>query len=200
MYAFKSWLVANIEVILIVFTILLIALSGLVLIPKSSESFKALFFAIAFFSAVICAVIVGCVRNGVASLLAIAILVGIAVFGSKKGSADNQNTEIEVAEQQVKSPEQEAFNNTMDEVIENINWSGLIWLSIIACVFGVCIAVYANRNFDDVVSRRFLYRNSTVSVFEEQWKYTFNRFYAGFMTFSAIALDILILSACLKVA
>ena len=188
MYAFKSWLVANIEVILIIFTVLF-AISCLLFFPNTEKSGNASA-ALLIFAILLCVTIVACVRNGFAALFAIALLVGF-IF--------NPSTETEVVEQQTLTPEElEGFNNTLKDIINNIKWSSFIWLGIIACIFGIFTAVYANRNFDDVVSRRFLYRNSTVSVFEVQWKYTFNRFYAGFMTFSAIALDFIVLSACLK--
>lgn len=196
MYAFKSWLVANIEVILIVFTVLL-SIACFLFFPKTEKSGTAVT-ALIIFSIVLCVIIVACVRNGIAALFVIALLVGAIFLENKKRATVNPSTETEVVEQQTLTPEQEEFNNTMDDILNNIKWSSFIWLGIIACIFGIGTAVYACINFDDVVSRRFLYRNSTVSVFEEQWKYTFNRFYAGFMTFSAIALDFIVLSACLK--
>ncbi|MDY6277391.1 MAG: hypothetical protein SPL35_03085 [Bacteroidales bacterium] len=196
MYAFKSWLVANIEVILIVFTVLL-SIACFLFFPKTEKSGTAVT-ALIIFSIVLCVIIVACVRNGIAALFVIALLVGAIFLENKKRATVNPSTETEVVEQQTLTPEQEEFNNTMDDILNNIKWSSFIWLGIIACIFGIGTAVYACINFDDVVSRRFLYRNSTVSVFEEQWKYTFNRFYAGFMTFSAIALDFMVLSACLK--
>lgn len=198
MYAFKSWLIANIEVILIVFTVLL-SIACFLFFPKTEKSGTAVT-ALIIFSIVLCVIIVACVRNGIAALFVIALLVGAIFLENKKRATVNPSTETEVVEQQTLTPEQEEFNNTMDDILNNIKWSSFIWLGIIACIFGIGTAVYACINFEDVVSRRFLYRNSTVSVFEEQWKYTFNRFYAGFMTFSAIALDFMILSACLKVA
>lgn len=196
MYAFKSWLVANIEVILIVFTVLL-SIACFLFFPKTEKSGTAVT-ALIIFSIVLCVIIVACVRNGIAALFVIALLVGAIFSENKKRATVNPSTETEVVEQQTLTPEQEEFNNTMDDILNNIKWSSFIWLGIIACIFGIGTAVYACINFEDVVSRRFLYRNSTVSVFEEQWKYTFNRFYAGFMTFSAIALDFMVLSACLK--
>lgn len=196
MYAFKSWLVANIEVILIVFTVLL-SIACFLFFPKTEKSGTAVT-ALIIFSIVLCVIIVACVRNGIAALFVIALLVGAIFLENKKRATVNPSTETEVVEQQTLTPEQEEFNNTMDDILNNIKWSSFIWLGIIACIFGIGTAVYACINFEDVVSRRFLYRNSTVSVFEEQWKYTFNRFYAGFMTFSAIALDFMVLSACLK--
>lgn len=199
MSAFKSWLVANIEVILIVFTVLL-SIACFLFFPKTEKSGTAVT-ALIIFSIILCVIIVACVRNGIAALFAIAILVGIIFSGNKNKATVNPSTETEVVEQQTLTPEElEEFNNTLKDIINNIKWSSFIWLGIIACIFGIGTAVYACINFDDVVSRRFLYRNSTVSVFEVQWKYTFNRFYAGFMTFSAIALDFMVLSACLKVA
>ena len=83
----------------------------------------------------------------------------------------------------------------LDEMLERVSWSWLIWAAIFSFAFGLAGAIYANRNFDDVVSRRFLYRNSVVSVFEEQWKYTFNRFFACFMATTLIAFEIMLFLA-----
>jgi hypothetical protein len=42
--------------------------------------------------------------------------------------------------------------------------------------FGGVIARYTYRNFQEVVSRRMLYRNSNVSLFEIKWRYVLDRF------------------------
>ena len=63
---------------------------------------------------------------------------------------------------------------------------------IIACIFSVLILIgiivvsircarYAGQHFDEVVSRRMLYRNSNVDIFDTQWKYTFNCFVSVFL-------------------
>jgi hypothetical protein len=51
-------------------------------------------------------------------------------------------------------------------------WTVLVIVSIISGV----IAAYAYDNIDEVVSRRMLYRNSNVSLFEFTWRYTLDRF------------------------
>lgn len=43
-------------------------------------------------------------------------------------------------------------------------------------LLALLLAVYTYQNFDEVVSRRMLYRNSAVDMFEEQLKYTICRF------------------------
>jgi hypothetical protein len=58
-----------------------------------------------------------------------------------------------------------------------------VWGAIlsIATFTGVSVAAffiarYANSNFDEVVSRRMLYRNSNVNLFSIEWRYTLDRF------------------------
>ena len=60
-------------------------------------------------------------------------------------------------------------------------------LSLVPAIF---IARYCYRNFDDIVSRRWLYRNSDKDVFESTWKYTINRFLTSFELILALLLDI----------
>jgi hypothetical protein len=57
-------------------------------------------------------------------------------------------------------------------------WFSITYLSVFAgiSVVSFFIARYAKYNFDEVVSRRMLYRNSSVSMFEMEWKYTIDRF------------------------
>ncbi len=68
--------------------------------------------------------------------------------------------------------------------------SVIIPLSIASLVPAVLIARYAYINFDDVVSRRWMYRNSGKDVFETTWKYTINRFFMGFLVTFSLLLDI----------
>ena len=81
-------------------------------------------------------------------------------------------------------------DNFYEEVGISLNW--LVWLCIPSLIAGVFTAIYAYQNFDDVVSRRFLYRNSAASVFEYEWKYTINRFLAGFIAFYGLALQVFV--------
>jgi len=53
----------------------------------------------------------------------------------------------------------------------------LFWiLFAIATVIATWLAIYTYNNIDEVRSRRMLYRNSNVSLFEHAWKYTLDRF------------------------
>ena len=61
------------------------------------------------------------------------------------------------------------------------------WCIVPAIVFGLCVAVFTARNFDDVVSRRMLYRNSAVDMFEMEMKYVFNRFVSAMSAVTAMA-------------
>jgi hypothetical protein len=61
---------------------------------------------------------------------------------------------------------------------------------IIAIYFSVKIATYTYRNFDEVVSRRMLWRNSNVSMFQEQLKYSLSRFGYAFFTISLFIFDL----------
>jgi hypothetical protein len=51
------------------------------------------------------------------------------------------------------------------------------WIVLpIASVISLFLAVYTYRHVDEVISRRMLYRNSRVSLFEYSWRYTLERF------------------------
>ncbi len=60
---------------------------------------------------------------------------------------------------------------------------------IIANIVAIAPTVVAYLNFDEVVSRRMLYRNSSASMFEEQFKYSIAVFFD-----SATAITLFILS------
>ena len=112
-------------------------------------------------------------------------------------SSESAEVQESTSESITATPPQETDSTMamLDEMLERVSWSWLIWAAIFSFAFGLAGAIYANRNFDDVVSRRFLYRNSDVSVFEEQWKYTFNRFFACFMATTLIAFEIMLFLA-----
>jgi hypothetical protein len=57
-------------------------------------------------------------------------------------------------------------------------WFPLAYLSAFVVISAVSffIARYAKYNFHEVVSRRMLYRNSNVSLFEIEWRYVIDRF------------------------
>ena len=48
-------------------------------------------------------------------------------------------------------------------------------LLLLSLWIGICVGRYAYTNFDEIVSRRYFYRNSNASVFEDATKYAINR-------------------------
>lgn len=81
------------------------------------------------------------------------------------------------------------FHKELD-VPSSVKIWGIVCASI-AFVLGLILSVASYRNFDEVVSRRFLYRNSCVSVFEERFKYAITRFYVGFIAVFSLALEVI---------
>ncbi|GHV66113.1 hypothetical protein FACS1894199_08850 [Bacteroidia bacterium] len=70
------------------------------------------------------------------------------------------------------------------------DWITSLWVvaDIVAFGVGFFIARYAHVHFSEVVSRRMLYWNSRVSLFEERWKYALDRFsVAAFYTLYGVA-------------
>jgi lipid-A-disaccharide synthase-like uncharacterized protein len=55
-----------------------------------------------------------------------------------------------------------------------IVWGWFIFVA--GTVIGIRYAIFTKRNIDQIVSRRMLYRNSSVQLFEITWKYTLDRF------------------------
>lgn len=60
----------------------------------------------------------------------------------------------------------------------------------VSLMLSVTAAAYTCRHMDEVVSRRMLYLNSNVSLFEITWRYTFNRFVTTFSSVSSLCLII----------
>ena len=191
MNTFKSWLVANLEVILIIFSLILFIAGVVKCIHAPDDDTQGVWILACAVIAVICGIVVFCVRGGFRTLIGIVLFAGVAV-----GTASVENKELQSDPAQ--SIEIQADSDNDAPASENKSssplklWPILVTVGAFSAAGGIAAAIYANRNFYDVVSRRFLYRNSLVSTVEEQWKYTFNRFYAGFMTFFAIALEIIV--------
>lgn len=63
-----------------------------------------------------------------------------------------------------------------DSQLQILSWT-LAWIIFVgSSVIGIISAIYVFLNFDDVVSLRMLYRNSSVSLFEIEWQYIIERF------------------------
>lgn len=80
------------------------------------------------------------------------------------------------------TPAEIAVVNRMIQIV----WIGFGGSHLLALLF----AVYIYRNFDEVVSRRMLYRNSAVDMFEEQLKYTICQFMDHALAFYFLSLVI----------
>ncbi len=201
MSTFKSWLVANIEVILIIFTILFLIITSLIMIPKAiNEENDAIthgYAAILVFSILLCSLFVFAIRNGFLAFIALAFFIGFFIVQTRNEAQEKiQKTETETVTQ-VQDGSAKVDDNGFDiflyETGKKFKWVWILFICIPATIFGIFTSIYANINFEDVVSRRFFYRNSNVDIFEVKWKYTFNRFYAGFVTVLSMGLEIILL-------
>ena len=194
----KSWIVANVEVILITFTVIFLIITSLVVIPsalhKEGGTIPGRF--LFFVSIILCALFVYAVRHGFKAFLV--ILFFLALFTAEAISEDKDNTQQTGTEVSASVQNRDSNSNGNElrmyllKAGKKLQWKWLLWISISATIFGLFTAVYANVRFDDVVSRRFFYRNSFSSEFADRWKYTFNRFYAGFVTLFTMGIEILL--------
>ena len=62
--------------------------------------------------------------------------------------------------------------------------TALITTGVVSLVVALAIGIYTAVNMDDVVSRRMLYVNSDVNMFDMTLKYSLNRFMAAFVYIS----------------
>lgn len=76
-----------------------------------------------------------------------------------------------------------SFEKTMpyDIRMTTLNWCLIGALIIFGLIFSTIVAVYTYNNFSEVVSRRMIWRNSNVSMFNERLKYSINRFGGSFV-------------------
>lgn len=202
MCVFKSWLVANVEIVLIIFTVLFLTGVGLYSWSRYSATGDDVFIIMAFYitipTVILSILIVSLIKTGIGGLFGLLLICSpLVVSFFLEPSSESAEVQESTSESITATPSQETDSTMamLDEMLERVSWSWLIWAAIFSFAFGLAGAIYANRNFDDVVSRRFLYRNSDVSVFEEQWKYTFNRFFACFMATTLIAFEIMLFLA-----
>lgn len=191
MNIFKSWLVANLEVILIIFSFILFIAGVVKCIHAPDDNTQGAWILACAVIAVICGIVVFCVRGGFRTLIGIVLFAGVAVGTASVEKKGSDSDPAQAIEMQADSDNDAAASGNKPASPIKL-WPILVAVGVFSAAGGLIAAIYANRNFYDVVSRRFLYRNSLVSTFEVQWQYTFNRFYAGFMTFFAIALEIIV--------
>ncbi len=171
---FKSWIVANLEIVFIPVLILI----PLIVVPiRHLESGSVV--VIIIVSLVLLLISVLSIKRGIVGFVSAIIIIFFIIMAP----ADNG--------------EETTATATASSVDFDVIWSAisqhaifLLIAAILSIIGGIFIAIYAYRNYDEVVSRRFLYRNSNVSVFEHAWKYAFNRQFAGFMLFFGWFLEI----------
>jgi hypothetical protein len=65
-------------------------------------------------------------------------------------------------------------DNPIQVPLSIIVWGWIIFAA--GTVVGIRFAIFTKRNIDQIVSRRMLYRNSSVQLFEITWIYTLYRF------------------------
>ena len=78
-----------------------------------------------------------------------------------------------------------------EPLVEKILYATL-GIGVVSLVLAVMATVFTYRNMGEVVSRRMLYVNSQVDMFEITWMYTFNRFVAMFSGLSSLGIIIII--------
>ena len=158
---FKSWLVSNITFL---FILLFLVFSLVFQIPDEEEdsvvSFVMLFGACLFVHFFLATIAdISGVGSILIFLLAIATIIGLFSWRNKIAVASNIDS---------------------------------VWLTvylIAGVIVSVLVGIYAFINFDDVVSSRWLYRNSPVAVYEEEWLYAINRCavtLSGFLTMAVV--------------
>ena len=202
MSVFKSWLVANVEVLFIIFTVLFLAGVGLYTWNHYNATGDDVYIDMALYIVILTVLLsillVSLIKSGIGGFIGLLIFYSPVVAPLFLNPSSESGEDQQLQHEQIDFPpahEPDSTTLMLDEMLERVSWSWLIWAAVISSVFGLAGAIYANRNFDEVVSMRFLYRNSDVSVFEEQWKYTFNIFYACFMATMAIALELMMFFA-----
>jgi len=169
----KTWLIANLGIVYVVCALILIGISAIFLPIGAAEGETSVWFAAVFLIGIISVVMLFAAEpqfGPVASLIILAGLYIILVY-------------------MLKHPED--GSEVPEEVIRIMN-TIVISLSVICAIPAFFIARYANINFYDVVSRRWMYRNSSKDVFESTWKYTFNRFCLAFLVVFCLLLDLAI--------
>jgi len=67
--------------------------------------------------------------------------------------------------------------------------------TLISIYFSILVAIFTYRNFEEVVDRRMLWRNSNVSMFHARLKYSLSRFGYTFLLIVLVIGSILVLSA-----
>lgn len=151
---FRCWLIANFEIVMYVFSLIITAILffGIIDLDKA-EAVAAIFKAYVGF----------------------AMFAGMMSLPSKKSTFQFGKYVFFVIIAIIVTISVRRELATVDETMRLM--IKLLWIVfIIATVISAVIAVYTYKNIDEVLSRRMLYRNSNVGIFEYSWKYALDRF------------------------
>ena len=162
---FKSWLISNIEFVF-VFLYVILSLIFMNQIPVQEEG-TSRFLILLIPAIVILFVAVGAADSGfLGSLIVGLIAIGIIVFGIWATFASLKENDSTFT----------------------LSIGGITAYFTISFAISVVVAVFAYKFFFDTVDMRWLYRNSDVSIYSEQWKYALNRFAVTLGGFTGIVL------------
>ena len=165
---FKTWLIANLGVVYVVCILILAGVSALFLPTVGTEEDLSFWGKGLIIIGIISVPMIFGAEPTIGPVVSVLALAGFYVF----------------LIHWMKDPEYFRDPEAAAQTIRLMN-SVMIPLSIVSLVPAVLIARFAYINFDDVVSRRWMYRNSAKDVFETTWKYSINRFFMAFLvTFS----------------
>ncbi len=168
---FKTWLCANLGVVYF-FLVVIVALAAWLILP--TEELLAVLTGI-FMVSIVAFLSFG---PSFGPAFAVILIVGLIVFlpWAIKNNFLEEVLNIQISEGSFR-------------IINTVIYS----LAAFCVVPAFFIARYAYINFDDVVSRRWMYRNSEKDVFESTWKYAINRFFSGYVLVFALLFDIAII-------
>lgn len=146
----KCWVIANFGVVIWIIVVVI----GLIFTPK--ELFSAADF---WDKCLICWFILGGISCAPCKTVSSSVSRFLVIFGSSAILVCYSSGLIDGV------PAEELA------AVESFAW--LFWICFVAIqVIAFLLARYAWIHFDEVVSRRMLYRNSAVDLFDIQWKYT----------------------------
>ena len=170
---FKTWLIANLGIVYVICALIILCLSAFFLPLDITEGETSTWIVALFCIGAISVIMLFAAEPTIGPIVSLFILVGLYIF--LVYSMKHPEGGSEVPEKAIR------IMNTI-----------VISSSVICAISAFFIARYAYMNFDDVVSRRWMYRNSAKDVFESTWKYTFNRFCLAFLAVFCLLLDLAI--------
>ncbi len=168
---FKSWLISNFEVVYFVCAVLVIGGVAIFRLTDASGAVSPQFLFTSIAAGVIAFLFCFATDPKIGPIPTTILLIGAYIWCIYTLQDPNGG-----------APDSETL-----EFIKKAN-TIVLAISAIAIIPSFFVTRYANRNFDDVVSCRWLYRNSDKDVFVSTWKYTINRFFMAFLVFFAIIL------------